>query len=293
MSYKEWALTVNGKRHPFGEVEVVRWSIGGREYRTDDTDRPRADGRFFGRDYANPGDVEIELIIRASGKSRQERFDRAMELREKFTGAWNGEGIRKKVGAVAELEIAGRAIVTGRPRHVDWDDNVTTFGVIRGTALFVRDFDEAFVPGEGWQDITVGLIPAQSGGLIAPLSEPLTTSRTSTRARPFTVTGNAPAWPIITVQGPIQSGAKVELVNGWSLHLNRGLRYDEKAVFDTRPGQRTMKLNGKAVNLLKPSGARLSQMSLPLGVQEIALRGTSLEGTASVRVRWRNSRKVI
>lgn len=293
MSYCDWAITIGGARHVFGEVEVVSWDIGGREYRTDDTDRPRTDGRWFGQDFATPGDVQIELIIRAKGATRQERFDNAMALREQFTRVWNGDKIRFTPGAVAELEIAGRALVEGRPRHVDWDDTRATFGVIRGSALFVRDLDQAFEPGASWESTTVGLVPLQQGGLIAPLIAPLTTARRSSRARSFEVTSEEDVWPIITVQGPLQSGGKVELTGGWSLHLNTALAYDQKAVFDTRPGKRTMKLNGRSRNLLAPTGARLSQLSIKPGIHEVALRGTSLEGTATVKLQWRNVKKVI
>lgn len=293
MTYCDWSITISGTRHRFGDVEVESWNIGGREYRTDDTDRPRADGRWFGQDFATPGDVEINLIIRARGKTRQARFDNAMALRNRFTKVWDGDGIRNTPGAVAELEIAGKALVSGRPRHVDWDDSRAVFGIIRGTAVFVRDFDHSFEPGVGWESVSVGLVPVQSGGLVAPLVAPLTTTRESTRARPFEVKSELPVWPIITVQGPIDSGATVELTNGWTLALNRSLAYDQKAVFDTQPGKRTMKLNGKSMNLLSPTGARLSQLSIRPGIQEVALRGKSLEGTASVRVQWRNSKKVI
>lgn len=293
MGYCNWSLTVGGSRHVFGEVEVVSWTIGGREYRTDDTDRPRADGRYFGQDFANPGDVEIELIIRAKGGIRQDRFDRAMALRNEFTRVWNADSIRLRPSVVAELEIAGLANVEGRPRHIDWDDSLATFGIVRGTALFVRDLDQAFEPGAVWQSVTVGLVPMQQGGLIAPLVAPLTTARESTRARPFTVDSDSPVWPIITISGPVQSGSTVELTGGWTLYLNRALAYDEKAVFDTRPSKRSMKLNGRTMNLLSPQGARLSQLSIPPGVHEVAMRGKSIEGTASVQVQWRNVKKVI
>lgn len=293
MSYCDWSITIDGNRFEFGPVEVTSWIIGGREYRTDDTDRPRTDGRYFGQDFATPGDVEIELIIRADGATREERFDNAMTIRENFTRVWNGDEIRFTPGEVAELEIAGRAAVEGRPRHVDWDDSKATFGIIRGNALFVRDFDQAFEPGAFWYEVTVGLVPPQIGGLIAPLIAPLTTAISSTRARPFEVGGDSEVWPIISVQGPIQSGSKVELTHGWSIHLNRALAYDEVAVFDTRPGQRTMTLNGRPVNLLAPTGDRLSQLSIQPGMNEVALRGTSVEGTASVTVRWREVKKVI
>lgn len=293
MSFCNWAITVAGNRHTFGEAEVTSWVVGGREYRTDDTDRPRADGRYFGQDFATPGDIEIELIIRVTKGTRQERFDKAMDIRNEFTAVWNADAVRFTPGEVAELEIAGRAAVEGRPRYIDWDDSKATFGIIRGNALFVRDFDQAFEPGAFWYEVTVGLVPPQMGGLIAPLIAPLTTATSSTRARPFEVGGDSEVWPIVSVRGPIQSGASVELTHGWTIKLNRGLAYDEVAVFDTRPGQRTMTLNGRPVNLLAPTGDRLSQLSIQPGMNEVALRGTSVEGTASVTVRWREVKKVI
>lgn len=293
MSYCDWIISIGDNHHKFGEVEVTSWNIGGREYRTDDTDRPRADGRWFGQDFATPGDVEIELIIRAKGATRQERFENAMAIRQDFQRVWDMDSIRFVNGAVAELEIAGVAVVEGRPRHVDWDDTRATFGIIRGTALFVRSSDEAYEPGAMSHSITVGLVPPSVGGIIAPLVAPISTTRASSRSQSFEVGGESNVWPIITVSGPIQSGASVELINGWRLVLNRALAYDQKATFDTRPTHRSMNLNGKTMNLLNPAGARLSQMSIAPGVQSIALRGNSVEGTASVRVEWRETKKVI
>lgn len=292
MSYCNWAITVGSTRTTFGPVEVVSWNIGGREFRTDDTDRPRADGRWFGQDFTLPGDVTIELIIRADGANRQERFDNAMSIREWFTGVWSGDSIRLRPGVVAELEIADRVAFSGRPRYIDWDDSRATFGIIRGTALFVRQDDMSFDVGAGWEETSVSLVPPAVGGLVAPLVAPLTTTRGSDRGRPFEVAGTSPVWPIITVYGPIASGAQVELVNGWTLRLNRSLAYDQRAVFDTRPSSRSMKLNNRAINLMAPNSSRLSQLSIPPGPQEIALRGTSIEGTASVHMRWRTTRKV-
>lgn len=296
MSFCNWSLTTEGTRHGFDDVEVSEWSIGGRVYRTDDTSRPRTDGRYFGQDFVDPGDVEIQLLIRVTTGPREDRFRAVSTIKERFTSFWDGDDIRLRPGVTSELEIAGRYVVEGRPRHVDWDDTLATFGIVKGTALFVRGQDEAFAvePGGGsaWNEVTVGLVPAQIGGLIAPLIAPLTTAESSTRARPFTVNGDVPVWPIISVKGPIQTGAQVELVHGWTLRLNRALAFDETATIDTRPGHRTMDVNGQAQNVLSPSGARISQASIPPGLQEIALRGQSVEGTAEVTIRWRESKKV-
>lgn len=163
----------------------------------------------------------------------------------------------------------------------------------------MRNFDEIYAPGSSgsggidWEEVTVGLVPAQIGGLVAPLVAPLTTAASSTRARPFTVGGVGDVWPIISVHGPIQTGARVELTHGWSIQLNRPLAYDEVATIDSRPGQRSMDVNGRAMNVLSPAGDRISQVSMSPGVHEVSLRGTSLEGTATVTLKWREVKKVI
>lgn len=236
MEFCNWAISYEGATHEFGDVEVTSWNIGGNVFRTDDTDRPRTDGRYFGQDFITPGDVEIDVIIRAPGSSRQSRFDMAWAIRNRFDLVWSGGSTRMTPGKVTELTIAGRAVVTGRPRHIDWDDTKATFGIIRGRALFVRGDNTSYSPGDMDQSVTVGLVPPQVGGLIAPLIEPLSTTRESTRARPFTVLGDAPVWPIISVHGPLNVGASVELTGGWKVKLNTALRYDQVAVIDTRPG---------------------------------------------------------
>ena len=291
MGYCDWAITIDGTTHPFGSVEVAGWDIAGRDYREDDTDRPRADDRYMGQDFATPGDIEIDVIIRQGGKTNQEKFDNAWALRKWFTQIWNGDTIRFTPGKLAELRVAGKAIVEGRPRSLDWDDSLAKFGIIKGTAVFVRSSTEVFSLGDdgegGTKSVTVGLVPPQVGGLVAPLIAPLSTTAASTRARPFEVLSEVPVWPVIKVHGPINKGATVELTNGWTLRVNRALAYDEVATFDSRPGKASMDLNGRVFNLLDPTGARLSQLSIAPGLQEIALRGTSLEGTAYVTAEWR------
>lgn len=287
MSYEDWYLTVNGVRSSFGAAEVVSWNIEGREYRTDDTDRPRDDGRWFGQDYVTPGDITIELIIRADGKTRQERFDNAMAERARFTRLWNADGIRRAPGITTRLTVANRFSVDGRPRHVDWDDSRATFGIIRGTALFVRqDHLTRSADTINQRAVTVQLIPPAVGGIKAPLVAPITTTRGSDRGKTFTVGGTHPVWPKITIKGPIAAGAQVELLGIWTIVLNRALNYDHTAVINPDPSDRYMTLNGRPVNLLAPQSARLSQIKIPQGTREITLRGTSLEGTASVTAVW-------
>lgn len=294
MAYTDWAIRYGEVTYPFGEVKVVGYTIGGRDYRTDDSDRPRADGRFLGIDFANPGDIEIELIIRARGATRQEKFDNAMEIREAFTRIWNADAVRKTNGEVTDLIVGGRFAVEGRPRHIDWDDSITHFGTIRGSALFVRTTLESYPVdnegGTGWQSATLQLVPAQVGGIKEMLSEPIKTMAGTSRAAPVFVDSIEPAYGIYELTGPIQSNAQIEVAGRWRLYLNQSLSPFQTARIDTRPGRAGTYLNNVPRQLLKPESSLLADCSLLPGDNVVALRGTSIEGTASVRIMWRSTR---
>lgn len=294
MSYGTWSLTSGPNVYNFDDVEVTSWNIDGRDYRVDDTDRPREDGRYMGVDFANPGDIQVEVIIRARGRTRQDRFDAAQEIRSKFDIAWNADNIRDRVGATSELVIAGRSMVEGRARSVDWDDSRAIFGILRGSALFVRSTEQVFSVdssgGAAWHSATLQLVPSQIGGLRAPLKAPLRTTVESTRAAPVRVDSPVEAWPIIEMVGPIQSNAQVEVPGRWRLYLNRGLAWNQTARIDTRPGSRATYINNKPVQILDPRSSLLTECSLNPGNNVVALRGASIEGTASVSLRWRNEK---
>lgn len=294
MSYKKWSIKSGDSRYDFDEVEVTGWTINGRQFRAADADRPRADGRFFGIDYVTPGDILIDLIIRAKGKTREERFERAMDLRSEFDTVWNADSVRLTNGATSELVVAGRAMVEGRSRHVDWDDARATFGIIRGSALFVRSGTEFFPVDENgdtpWSSATLMLVPSQLGGIKTPLKGPISTTIGSSRAAPVRVTSTHDVWPIIEIVGPIQSNAQVEVPGRWRLYLNRSLTQYETVRIDTRPGRLATYINGSPAQVLDPRSSMLSECSLKPGDNVVAYSGSSLEGTASVTLQWRNSK---
>jgi hypothetical protein len=161
--------------------------------------------------------------------------------------------------------------------------------------LFVPAHHGAYLPGEdgGWNSFTLDLVPAQSGGLKAPLKAPLRTTVESTRAAPVEVGGDAEAWPIYDLKGPIQSDAQLEVPQRWRLYLNRPLNQFQTATIDTRPGRRATYLNGRPAQLLDPRSSLLSECSLLPGNNVIALRGASVQGTASVAGRFRNTKGAI
>lgn len=292
-----WKISYGGTGHEFGAVFVEQVQIGSIVYRVDDSAAPRMDGIYFGQDFADPGDIEITVAVEAAGVLDPDarRAFVAAEVAA-FTKAWDAAEARLKPGALVELHAGEIGVFEGRPRGLEWDRTDYASGFLRGRARFIRDSLISYPPeseGGGWQQVTLGLVPSQVGGLIAPLIAPLRTSVESSRATPVVVAGDSDAWPVIELVGPIQSDAQVECVGRWSLRLNRGLSQGQTARLDTRDGRVATYLNDVPVQLLDPRSSLLSGCSLLPGSNVIALRGSSIEGTASVTVRWRNTRGAI
>ncbi|QIK64144.1 hypothetical protein G7068_13755 [Leucobacter viscericola] len=299
--YGDWQLIYEGTDLRFGtrehNVEFVKLTVSGDVYRTDDSQLPRQDGTAFGQDFIESGQlaiaVKIDFTTYPAGPDECARL--AWAARQAFERGWRADPVRRTPGAVCELVMGGEQAIEGRPRGVSWNDDHQGVGLITGSALFVPAGTGVFdmSDGGGWHTQTVGLVPPQTGGLKAPLKAPLSTSVESSRARPFTVAGDVPAWPIITVKGPLGSGAQVELTSRWRMPLNRSLGAFDVVEIDTRPGHRGMTLNGRAANVLTSGAVQLADAAMAPGPQELALRGTSLEGTATASVRWRTTKESI
>ncbi|UOR02057.1 hypothetical protein MUN77_01615 [Leucobacter allii] len=293
-----WSLKYDDTAYSFDHVAVTTVQLEGRSYRVDDTPLPRADGVAPGQDFADPGDIQLKLLL-SFQSVRNVFLQRAMlqEAAEAFLAAWDAKSLRHTPGAVGELVIPSLGMFEGRPRRAEWDWSTFGLGYLTGTATFIRTNLSTYVlDGDGvavWHEATLGLVPSQVGGLKAPLREPLRTSVESTRAAPLTVGGTAEAWGIYELRGPIQSDAQIEVPGRWRLYLNRALGQYQTAQIDTRPGRRGTTLNGKPVQLLDPRSSFLDECSLLPGSNVLALRGSSIEGTASVSVRWLDTKASI
>lgn len=284
-----WKLTYEQTEFPFGDVVVEKVRFEGASFRVDDAPSPRRDGSLFGQDFIEPGDIVISVAVDAGGITdphARRRF--VAEHAEEFSSAWVSARLRLSVAGTAILHAGEHGHFEGRPRGVEWDNSDYASGFLRGTARFVRNTTDVIVVNEDgnapWHEVSVGLVPSLTGDIIAPLIAPVTTTIETSRAASFEVTG-ADAWPVYTVTGPLDVGASIECVGVWTARLNRALTFDDIAEFDTRPGRRVMRLNGAPVNLLA-DGARLSEMRLPPGSRQLALRGRSLTGLARVTARW-------
>lgn len=286
----EWRLLYSGTDYSFGTVATPVFNrttpdLGDVDFRVSEVARPRGDGQSFGTDYRNGRTITFDLGVKEAD---------GLVLRDAVSGlakAWRGDAVRLTPGALAELRCRydGRErAVFGRPRRfaVDYAD-ATTNRLASATADFVCG-DDVFYS-TTTRSVTIPLVPKAGGGLIAPLAAPLATTESSDRSQGITVDGDAPAWPTITVQGPLTTPV-IQVVGLWTMTFDITLAYDETLVIDTRPWVRTIKRNGASVaGVLNRTSTRLAKASVPPGDWEVALRGSSISGTASAVVSWRDT----
>lgn len=285
MSHGEWRIVYPGVDYVFGTgahpvFNQTTPEIGTPDLRTDDTDRPRADGVAFGVDYFGGQTVSFHLGVRAP--SDAEARAEASLLRS----VWRANAVRSVPGAVAELhaEYAGRTrVLYGRPRRFSPDysdssvnhlvDVLADFGCVDD--LFYGDTDES---------ISFGIVPPSGGGLLAPLASPLATTLSSDRSQGIQVDTELPAWPVVTIEGPVTNPSVS--IGDVVFDVRSTLAADDVLVIDTRPWKRSALRNGASI-AGAVRGTRLSKAAIPAGSHEVGFRGTDPTGTASVQITWR------
>lgn len=277
-------LTFGGHHSP---LQVSSFSPGTPEARTQDVTNDVADGDTFGRDYLTPPTWSWDLF------TDLDTDHGAHELAEQVAAIWLDEDLRSRPGAVIPLRylMAGRwRRVYGRPRRYAGPDGglLTALGRAEMTADFKLAHHLHYDDIE--QAAQVGTVPARVGGFVFPAVFPLTTAtRTeSERSSQFTVGGSAPAWPRITVEGPI-SDATIS-VGTWSMRLTGAIAYDQSVIVDTAPWMRSITRGDGAplAGALHPTTSMLD-LKLKPGHYELKLTGTDLTGTARATIAWRDA----
>ncbi|MEV7684243.1 hypothetical protein AB0O64_37805, partial [Streptomyces sp. NPDC088341] len=137
----------------------------------------------------------------------------------------------------------------------------------------------------------LAITPPLGGGLVGSLSAPLTSTGESDRSQAITVGGALPAWPVITIAGPITNPV-VEMVGLWRFELLASLAYDRTVTIDTRPWVRSVVLNqagGSLAGALTRQSPRLADAGIPPGTYEAVLRGIDATGTARATVAWQET----
>ncbi|MEJ6490690.1 hypothetical protein PQI23_13270 [Leucobacter sp. USCH14] len=290
-----WSLQYDNTAYSFDHVAVTSVGIGGKVYRVDDTPNPRSDGIAFGQDFADPGDIELELVLTFQ-TVRNLGVQRAMlkEAAESFLLAWDAPALRSTPGALGDLIIPAVGLFEGRPRRAEWDWSTFGLGYLIGKATFIRAFPETYVldgSESPWHDVEVGIVaPVGRSGWVFPLVFPIQNLEPDVRSTWFEVAGDTDASCIVSVYGPLQAGAEVEIASGFKLVTKRDLAYDEVAVADARPGRMTLTVNGEPSNFIAPTSTRLAELKLTPGPHQVSLRGISPQGTARARIEWRDTK---
>ncbi len=150
-------------------------------------------------------------------------------------------------------------------------------------------------PGSG-QYLTDGLLESPPGsGQYATTSRvtvseglkfPLVARGYTTAENTFTVLGDVPTWPVITINGPVLNPT-VEVAGQFRFTAATSLRYDEQLTIDTRPGQQTVLRNGNQIASLTRTSTLLPAAALPPGRHTFTLSGSSSSGAPTARIAWR------
>lgn len=100
------------------------------------------------------------------------------------------------------------------------------------------------------------------------------------------VSGDAPAWPLVVVDGPFSALTIVEVSSGRSLQLAAPLASGERLLIESRPGRRGPWLDGSPVDwsLLTPA-SRLFDLP-PNATLAVSAAGDTAD--SRVEVRWRD-----
>lgn len=303
----EWNLSYSsngvlpGANFTFGTIEsgyylLEPYEITYADGEAGDVPMPQEDGVRFGQDYRGQATITFEVGVDTvdNASTPLERHRANLEAVSAMLQAWDGEAVRQRFATPAVLRTTqgGRSRrFYGRPRKpAPAGSRLTRQGYTPVVCTFVCVDSTVYDDVE--QVVRVNLVPPDHHGLVGPLTTPLTMTGEGAGkiAGDFTVGGTKPAWPVITIYGPITNPV-CEVVGRWKAGLNITLGAGERVVIDPRPWVRTVMRNGNAsvAGLLTRGTPRLKDMRLPLGRQDFVLRGTDPTGTAYMTVAWRDA----
>lgn len=251
--------------------------------RNGDAALPIGHGSRPGADFLETGTITLTLRS-AYGIRDHAAADRVTSA---FMRAWRAS-LSAAPGVMTPMivEAGGRArMVYGRAGRISPPPPDTVLkrqGLVEIIAEFrVLDPHVYDVAGTG---VTLSVIPRSLGGIIAPITTPVTTTMTSgVEYRMLTVTGDAPAPLTVTFHGPALD--PVITVGGAEVGIVGQLAYDENVIVDGRT--RTATLDDPDST---PAGHRLSRASrldllrVDPGIHEISFSATDRTGTARVTV---------
>lgn len=252
--------------------------------RSGDTERSQRDGVIPGRDFLGGKTWGISLTTDAVDLAS------AISLEAALAGRWHDPKHRLTPLAMSPLsyELDGRwRRVYGRP-----DRFTGSNGDVRAQQGGARiECDFRLLDSRHFDDeetvLPLPIVPASTGGLMAPLVAPLSTVRSSAPRAGFVDNiGTAPTPLKVIFKGPVVD-PYVRSAAGWEIALNATILHGQTVTVDAFAGT-VLRGNAPAAGLLTRK-TRLSSAVLPTGVSDLTFGGIDPTGTASVELRWRNA----
>ncbi|MEU1221250.1 hypothetical protein [Streptomyces microflavus] len=261
-----------------------------------DTPMPRRDGVRLGQDFKSTATLTFEIGVDTvdAATTQHGRHGANLDAVSRIMQAWDGEAVRRRFGTPAVLRTTqgGRARrFYGRPRKIAAAaSRLTRQGHTPVIASFLSLDGVAYDDTE--QVLRVDINPPPHRGLVGPLTTPLRMVGAGATKVPgeAVVGGTKPAWPVITIYGPISQPA-CEVVGRWKAALDLTLGVGERVIIDTRPWALTVLRNGSAsvAGKLTRSSPLLPDMRLAPGRSDFVLRGSDVTGLAYMTVAWRDA----
>ncbi|PYG00156.1 hypothetical protein SAMN05216184_10495 [Georgenia satyanarayanai] len=263
------------------DVWVQELDLGTRARVTADEHIAGTLGRLMGRDSEDAPEWTFDLRVRAEGQT--------LNALGRLRRTWQGPDTP---GALSVLRygLPGRQRrVYGRPRRFTPAGEAVRHAWHHGRAPVLATFQLADPRhfNDVAKSVTLSIVPASVGGLMAPLAAPLSTVRSSApRAGFVTAAGDAPAPVAVTFRGPISDPFVRAL--GWEIGVAGHIAYDETVTVDALTTT-ALRSDGASVGGRLTRRTRLRDAALQPGQQEITFGGTDGTGTATATVTWRDA----
>lgn len=262
---------------------------GANEWGVQDTVSPTRGHTQFGRDYLTGPTWAWSLHTNRSD------VPEAVESLGVLSTAWRGWEIIDTPGAVLPIRyrLADRVRrVYGRPRRFSAPPSNR---IISGLVPITCDFKcvDAFTYDDEESSVSLSAnVSQKSTGFTFPVIFPTTTAPPESREGRAFIGGDAPAYPVIRIDGPISK--PFLSTDDWRLDLDISLAAGEYAVVDTRPWKLTALKNGTQ-SVAGKLGRRqwLGDMKLRPGNRSLSFGGSSSTGGATCTVSWRNTHNSI
>lgn len=266
---------------PDRDLVLTGFDVDAGSVRTGDTEWPMRHGSRPGRDYLDAG--SITMTLRTGRHIRTHAH--AAAVVSAFMAAWRHD-LDLPAGQLTALLIetpAGARVVHGRCGRISppvADSVLARQGLLEVIAEF-RLLDP-LAYGVTASSVALSVIPKSIGGIIAPITTPVTTTMTSgIEYRMLTVTGEGPAPLRVTFHGPAID--PVVTVGDATVGISGRVQYDEDIVVDGR--DRTVTLaSGEEAGYRLTHTSRLDLLTVQPGRHEVAFTATDRTGTARVTV---------